>query len=561
MSVEEATFAEPFAPSVPDEEIELRALCNALSLARGFSLLFGRCNQVDYRRDLIAKVKDRLPNLDVLVIQLREPITHLLDELRNRLGARPPDAVFVLGIEHSLPISRGAESTPFVANLNASRNSFPQAMPFPLVLWTADYVVAAIARGAPDFFSIRSGLYSFAAEPVQTIEMTRSLMSSDWIATWNLSQTEKQERIEAIRSLLADYESLPVGKRDRSTEGKLHYKLAVLFDAVGSSNEAIREARLSLKIADELGDQTGVAASFFQIGVIHEVRGEYDQALEKYEGARRIAEELENRAGVATSLGQIGYIHYIRGEYEAALEKYEQSRRIAEELGDRLAVARSLHQLGLIDQVRGEYDKALEEYEKAREIAEELGNRVEVASLLGQIGQIHHSRGEYGDALEKYEQSRRIAKELGDRAVVATALYHIGMIHHYRGEYREAMESYEEALRLEQEVGARAGMAGSLNQIGELYIDLGRYPEAFEKLLSALNSFLHLNSPKATIAASRLRELREKWGEKEFDDAWRRETAEDIPDWLKQSSGDTRELDVSDLLGQQSIKPVCTRGT
>jgi hypothetical protein len=146
-------------------------LSQALKLAQGFKLIFVRCNQNDQRLRIISKLRVELASLTIQEIHFTESVTHLLDTLRQVIAQPAPDALFVSGLEYSLPNTAEAHMTPLIANLNAARNSFPQAIPCPLVLWVPEYVLNAIMLGAPDFFSVRSGTYFFAASPGETTEL------------------------------------------------------------------------------------------------------------------------------------------------------------------------------------------------------------------------------------------------------------------------------------------------------------------------------------------------------------------------------------------------------
>lgn len=493
MSVNEVVLAEPFTPSVADEEVELRALCRALTLGEGFSLLFARCNQADHRRELIIKIKEKLPDLNVHIVDLHEPITHLLDELRDRLIDTAPDAVFVIGLEYSLRTSDEARSSPLIANLNASRNSFPRVVRCPMVLWVPEYVVTAIARGAPDFFSIRSGLYSFAVEPKDSMGTVRSVMAGDWVGVQNLTLAEKQERIESIRSLLGDYESLPAEKRDLSTEARLHFRLGTLLYAVSSYDDALAESLASLKIDEELGDQVQLIDSLNQIGMIHQDRGQFETALDLYQRSLKIAEKLVDPMGLAGTLHQIGRIHLERGELDAALEHYERSLKVLADLGDRAGVARSLHQ----------------------------------------IGNISFNRGDYDAALGHYQESSKILEQIGDRAGLSSSLHNLGMIYQHLGEYDKARQQFERSLTIAKELGSFADVAISRAQLARLFITMERYSDAFQLLTASLATFVPLRLPYAQNAASDLRHLRATWGEKKFDAAWQAAVHEPVPEWLK----------------------------
>ncbi|MGH9846430.1 MAG: tetratricopeptide repeat protein, partial [Blastocatellia bacterium] len=454
-----AIEVDPFEPGPLDQETELTALAHAVEFADGFSLVFVQCNQTPQRRELMAEVHTRLPKLTIQEIHLSQPVNHLLDAIRERLTSPLPDGVFVSGLEHSLPDLQSAATTPFIANLNASRNSFPRTLPRPLVLWAPEYVLKAIAQGAPDFFSIRSGVYAFAAAPGELAEFTRNLTTEKEWETAGLPLVEKQDRMASIRRLLADYETLPATQRDRRTEIRLLHRLGVLLYS----------------------------------------QGEYEEALRHYQLALKLAEELSDRKGMATLLHQIGNLYSRRGDYDAALQQYQQSLAIEEKFGDRAGVAASLHQVGTIHQLRGEYDEALRQYQQSLAIEEKHGNRAGVATSLHQIGTIHQLRGEYDEALRQYQQSLAIWEKLGSRGGLGASLHQIGMIHQLRGEYDAALRQYQQSLAIREEIGDRAGAANSHGQIGLLLADLGQYQEAFDYQISALAAFAKLQSPNASI--------------------------------------------------------------
>src|SRR6185369_7997974 len=560
MSVDELVAADPFVLTAADEEVELRALCRALTLADGFSLLFARCNQADHRRELIARIKTQLLNVNIQVIEFREPVTHLLDELRTRITSPLPDAIFVLGLEYSLPRSSDAHSSALIANLNAARNSFPQAMPFPLVLWVPEYILTAIARAAPDFFSIRSGLYSFAAAPKDSMSTVRSVMAGDWVDVSNLTLAEKQERIQAIRLMLSDYESLPTDLRDTHIEGRLHYRLGTLFLLIGSYEEALVEFETAGRRAERLGNRVSLARSIYEIGMVYAHRGQYDKALQNFQLSLQTNEEVGDRNAVATVLHGIANVDMLRGDYERALEHYHRSRKIAEELGDRNGVAGSLHQIGVVQArlgqyaaaqemfqrpleikeelgdragvatalhgigniatLRGDYEDALKHYQQALKVSMELGNLLGIAASRHQIGMILQHRGEYEGALEEYKRSLEIATQLRDRDSMALSLHQIGNIYYLRGEYDKALEEYQVSLGIAQELGDRDGIAMSLAQMAQVFMATGRYDEAFESLFDALAGLVELQSPQMQATANDLRQLRGKWGEENFDPAW-----------------------------------------
>ena len=108
------------------------------------------------------------------------------------------------------------------------------------------------------------------------------------------------------------------------------------------------------------------------------------------------------------------------------------------------------------------------------------------------------------------------------------------MIHHDRGEYEEALGKYEQSLRITEELGDGAGIANSSGQISQLYVQLGRYAEGLGYLVSAMLTFVELQSPDARIASALLKDLRSKWGADAFDPQWLELVGSEVPHWLKE---------------------------
>jgi tetratricopeptide (TPR) repeat protein len=240
------------------------------------------------------------------------------------------------------------------------------------------------------------------------------------------------------------------------------------------------------------------------------------------------AEDYENAASLLIDasplLDRWGFGRYLESLHNRILSKVGKATQ-----------AGLIHNFGIVLQDRGDYDAALGYYEKSLKILEELGNRAGVATSLHQIGMIHQARGDYDAALAHYEKSLKIAEELGDRAGVASSLHQIGNLHYLRGDYDAALAQYEKSLKILEELGNRDGVANSYGQVGLLFMQTKKFPAAFENLFSALSIFAQLQSPYARNAINALKDLRQKWGAKKFDAAWREKTGEEVPEWLKQS--------------------------
>ncbi len=451
MSADTLSQDDPFSPTALDEATELRALSQALRLAQGFKLIFVRCNQANQRQALISKLRGELPSLRIQEIQSTEPLVHLLDALRELIQEPPPNVLFVYGLEYSLPTAAEAHETPFVANLNASRNSFPEVLNCPLVLWVPEYVLNAIMLGAPDFFSIRSGVYFFAAGPGETVELADNLTVGGGWMLLNLTPAEKGERIRAIKSLLSDYEALPVERRDEKTEMRLRLRLANLLLLLGSYHSARLYYEQLLEQARGLGDRANEAAAYGGLGLIHYHTGEPSQAETCFQRALEISREVQDRFNEAMSLRNLGNIYDALENWDKAREAYQQSLEILREIGSPAEEGIALRNLGntfLRDSRLSEAEKC---FERSVEIAHEIGDRNGEANTLLSLGVAYDGQGRLLEAENAFNQSLELGRQLGDYSAEWRVLNNLSLLREQQGDLSGALDFHRRVVEILQE--------------------------------------------------------------------------------------------------------------
>jgi len=446
MSESPLALADPFASVVSSEEEELRALARALQLADGFKLFFVRCNQPPQRRRLVAALRDQVSRRRIQEIELQEPISHLLDVLRERVAEPPPDAVFVSGLEYSLPAAEAADKTRLVANLNAARDSFPAVVPCPLVLWAPEYVLAAIARGAPDFFSIRSGVYCFAAPPGETIGMARALMNDqDW-AVATLPLRERRERAASLQNLLADYDALPSDQWDVDVEWRLRERLGDLLLSMASHAAAEEQFRRLLTLAQSAGDARRKARALHNLGSVYGSQGRWDAAIAAYQQSRDIYREFGDRLGEGRTLHNLGSVYASQDRWDEAIAAYQQSRDIYREFGDRLGEGRTLHNLGSVYASQGRWDEAIAAYQRSLEIQRDLGDRQGEGMTLNNLGNVYRAQGHWDEAIAAYQQNLAICRQLGDRLGEGRTAENVALLWEARGDLDRALPFARQAV-------------------------------------------------------------------------------------------------------------------
>ncbi len=272
----------PAAAAVSPDET-LTALARMLDYAAPgrFVLAFVKCNLPAQRRDLVERTRVLVEPLDVtlLEVELAGPVDRLLPILRERLAgsylapsleaepAREAErvnalredtgkvALFVYGLEHSLPSTE--RNPPVLAHLNLSRELFRRDVPCPLVIWLPDYALTLLARGAPDFWAWRSGVYEFPPEPETAERMARMTVYDEaGHVTSSLSAEAKRERLRLLARLLDDYRELALsgveGSRERRTQADILWKMGSVHQDLGEWAEARARYEEALELASAL---------------------------------------------------------------------------------------------------------------------------------------------------------------------------------------------------------------------------------------------------------------------------------------------------------------------
>ena len=94
------------------------------------------------------------------------------------------------------------------------------------------------------------------------------------------------------------------------------------------------------------------------LGALATTQGDYPAAEHALEQSLSLYEDLGDESGIAASLNALGVSARDRGDYVSAQSNFERSLACWRMLSDRLAIARCLHNLANVVKVRGDYPRA-----------------------------------------------------------------------------------------------------------------------------------------------------------------------------------------------------------
>jgi tetratricopeptide (TPR) repeat protein len=274
--------------------------------------------------------------------------------------------------------------------LNLRREAFFKRIPVKLVFWLTPSRVAQLARGAPDLWAWRGGVYDFALGSNPTApapRLTESFAHRDAAGVLGAGRRIAELR-GALRSSLPDELRLPALD-----------ELATLEQRVGNLDEALSIRRdQELPSYERRGDARSAAVTRGKIADILQTRGELDEALRIHrEEQLPVYEKLGDTRSAAITWVKIADLLRAGGENDEALRVFrEQTLPVFERLGDIRAAAMTQGRIADILETRGEHDEALRiRSEEELPVYERLGD---VRSAATTRKQIADARGRVDDA-------------------------------------------------------------------------------------------------------------------------------------------------------------------
>jgi len=274
---------------------------------------------------------------------------------------------------------------------------------------------------------------------------------------------------------------------DNKEKANIYNNLAILYSVLGDFDQAEIYFTNSYNTYQELGDRDKMANCLINIGNVHSSQGDFTTAMQYLLKGMSIKEEVGDKPGMASAYINIGNVYKQQSDFNNALMYQMKSLKIMEEIGDKDGIATSISNIGSIQYLRGNGGRAIEHFVKSLKIWEEIGNKSGVAISLSNIGEVYWEQHEYEKALEYYEEGLKIAEEIGHKDVLITILHGIGLVKWKQNNYSLANQYFNKSLKISEEVGDKMGISIVLSSIGTISNEQGDYEKALEYYNNSLN--------------------------------------------------------------------------
>jgi predicted ATPase/DNA-binding winged helix-turn-helix (wHTH) protein len=231
------------------------------------------------------------------------------------------------------------------------------------------------------------------------------------------------------------------------------------------------------------------------LGALTTAQGDYPAAEHFLKQSLSLYEELGDESGIAASLNALAISARDRGDYSSAQSNFERSLACWRMLPDRLAIARCLHNLANVVKVRGDYPRARWALREATDIFKELGDQSGASWSINQQGDIARAEGDMAAAQELYQHALSAFREAGDPWGSARSLTDLGYIHCEQGDHLAAYAAYREAMEIFAGLGHRRGIARALEGSACLALSRGHAARALTLAAAAAHLRQLISAP------------------------------------------------------------------
>ncbi|MBF2046403.1 MAG: tetratricopeptide repeat protein [Elainella sp. C42_A2020_010] len=438
----------------PDTDDQYRALLRSLRRRKGFGLIFIQAAPAK-ATELIAQVRQDLPQKHIEVLQLEQPIDKLLPLIEQLPDRDKINILFIQGIERSLTDyirpgygGQGDYYTldtvpPILSHLNQQRDSLRDRFPHLCFVFVLPrFALKFFIHRAPDFFDWRAGIYDFPSDGEILMQSSEQVLAAgDYNQYLSLSHAERLDQIHAIQALL-DEPSLPVDKRvSLWLEQGLVWAVDRAYElALTCFNQAIHYK----PDYHEAWNNRGVALS--DLGRKEEAISSYDQALAI---KPTLHEAWYNRGNALSDLGR----------KEEAISSYDQALEIKPDKYN------AWYNRGDVLQELGRYEDALASYDRA------IALKSDYHFPHKSRGTVLMQLGRYDEALTSFDCAIALKPDY------ATAHYDKARCLAHQGNIAATVETLQQAIALKPDYRDLAQMEADFDRV--------RSDERFQSLIEA----------------------------------------------------------------------------
>jgi tetratricopeptide (TPR) repeat protein len=197
----------------------------------------------------------------------------------------------------------------------------------------------------------------------------------------------------------------------------------------------------------EAGEKETAAKMFNAVGNIYMSVAEFDEAHKCFEDSLKIYQDLKDETGVCDTMYNLGVAQINLERWDEAISTLESARKMFEKASNDGGAADAIYGLALANLGQGSFDQAMTHFKKAQRSYTKLENQQGVASVIMDMGAAHVDKEDWTAADTTIKKALKVYREIDDKSGIADACSLLGDIAETNGNQKKAAEMFVEAAQ------------------------------------------------------------------------------------------------------------------
>ncbi|MGD9397086.1 MAG: tetratricopeptide repeat protein [Candidatus Thorarchaeota archaeon] len=197
----------------------------------------------------------------------------------------------------------------------------------------------------------------------------------------------------------------------------------------------------------ESGDNDTAAKMFNAVGNIYMSVAEFEEAHKCFEDSLKIYQELKDETGVCDTMYNLGVAQINLEQWDEAISTLQSAKKMFEKSSNDSGAADALYGLALATLGQGSFDTAMGHFKKAQKEYKKLENQQGVASVIMDMGAAYVDKENWTTAETTIKKALKVYREIEDKSGIADACSLLGDIAETSGNQKKAAEMFVEAAQ------------------------------------------------------------------------------------------------------------------
>jgi serine phosphatase RsbU (regulator of sigma subunit) len=242
---------------------------------------------------------------------------------------------------------------------------------------------------------------------------------------------------------------------------------------------AMDYADQALKLAQDLGWETGIISAYMQKGLVYYNISRHDSAIKYFQLGLDRALPREIPAELAALYSNMGNAYGDIGQNKKCLDCYLKSDHWTKLSNQPFKSVYMKVNIGTIYSVMEQHDSALVFYEEALRTMLDLDSTDEKLYIVyGNLGATYMELGDTVKAEKAFRRSHYFSVKYDNTRALSSSYDHLAIIEHWKGNTDTALAYFRKAIEIAYLIEAGSAISESCYHLGNLFNELGMYDSA-----------------------------------------------------------------------------------